>query len=144
MQVLTQWATSVNVGIITATATSPSATTVTALIRVGEGQTLMAVYGIPSTQTAYVGRFYGNVNKAGGNAGLVDVSLRFNPEPNSELLGFRSAHSFGLGTVGTSALTITYYTPKVFAGPGILKVQVVSGTANQDVSAGFDLILVDN
>ena len=144
MEVLTKGGTNVNVGTITATATSPSATTVTAQIRVGQGQTQMAIYGIPSTQTAYLGRFYSNANKSGGATGLYDASLLVNPEPDSELINFVVKHTFGLQTVGTSAFTIPYYVPKVFAGPAIIKVQVTSGTNEMDVSAGFDLVLVDN
>lgn len=144
MRVLTKGATSVNVGIITATATSPSATTVTAQIRAGEGQTQMAIYGIPSTQTAYLGRFYANVNRGAGAAALLDVSLKYNPEPQTELTNFLTKHTFGLQTVGTSAFTIPYYVPKKFVGPGILKVQCTSGTNDMDVSAGFDLLLIGN
>ena len=144
MKVKTKGATNVNVGLITATATSPSNTTVTAQIEIGKGQTQMAIYGIPSTQTAYMGRFYANVNKAGGNAGLVDVTLQYNPEPDTETVNYLTKHTFGLQTVGTSAFTIPYYMSKIFEGPGILKVQVLSGTNEMDVSAGFDLILVNN
>lgn len=144
MMVLTKGATNVNVGIITATATAPSNTTVTALMRVGQGHTQMAILGIPSTQTAYMGRLYANVNKAVGAAGLLDVALLFNPEPQTEILNYRVAHTFGLQTVGTSAFTLSYYAPKVFAGPGIMKVQVISGTNDQDVSAGFEIIVMDN
>lgn len=142
MFVTNKGATNVNVGTITATATGDA--TVTAQIRPGQGQTQMAVYGIPSTQTAYMGRLYGNVNKAGGAAGLIDVSLRVNPEPQNELLNFLVKHTFGLQTVGTSALTINYYTPKTIAGPAIIKVQALSGTDNMDLSAGFDMVLINN
>ena len=142
MKVLTKGATDVNVGLITATAQTDG--TITAQIRAGQGQTQMAIYGIPSTQTLYLGRFYANVNKAGGAAGLVDVALCYNPEPDSELKNFLVKHTFGLQTVGTSALTIPYYTPKKFAGPGILKAQVTSGTENMDLSAGFDGVLINN
>jgi hypothetical protein len=142
MKVLTKGATSVNVGTITATATGDA--TITAQISPGQGQTQMAIYGVPSIQTALIGRFYGNVNKSGGAAGLIDVNLQVNPEPQDELLNFLVKHTFGLQTVGTSALTINYYVPKVFPGPIIIKVQALSGTDNMDLSAGFDGIIVDN
>lgn len=142
MEVLTKGTTSVNVGTITATAVTDG--TVSAKIRPGQGQTQMAIFGIPSTQTAYMGRLYTNANKAGGAAALADVSLLYNPEPNTELLNFLTKHSLGLLTDGTSALTIPFFAPKVFVGPGILKIQVLSGTNNMDISAGFDLLIVDN
>lgn len=144
MQVLTKGnnAAGPNVGIITATATTDG--TVTALIRATQGQTQMAIYGIPSTQKAYMGRFYANVNKAGGASGLVDVKLCVNPEPDAERLNYLVKHTFGLQTVGTSAFSIPYYAPKVIAGPAIIKVQILSGTNDMDVSAGFDMVLVNN
>ena len=64
MKVLTKGATNVNVGVITATADTDG--TVTARIDVGRGQSQMAIYGVPSIQTAYVFRFYSNVLKASG------------------------------------------------------------------------------
>jgi len=144
MLVLTNGGTSINAGIITATATAPSATTVTALIRIGQGHTQMAIIGVPSTQTLLIGRLYANVNKAVGAAGLIDIALLFNSTPDEHLTTFRVAHTFGLQTVGTSAFTIPYYIPKKYVGPGILKIQAISGTNDMDVSAGFDILLVDH
>jgi len=142
MHTLTKGATASNVGTITATADSDS--TVTAKIRPTLGQTLMAIYGVPSTQTLYIGRIYANANKAGGAAGLFDFKLLYNPEPDAELTNFLIKHTFGLQTVGTSAFLVPYFVPKKFAGPGILKIQCISGTNNMDISSGFDGILVDN
>lgn len=142
MRVLTKGATNVNVGIITATATTDG--TVTAKIRAGQGQTQMAIYGIPSTQTALMHNLYGNVNRAGGASGLLDASLLVNPEPQSELTNFLTKHTFGLQTVGTSSEAVKYKPPKVISGPAIIKVQAVSGTNDMDVSAGFDIELVTN
>ncbi len=144
MFVLTKGATSSNVGIITATATAPSATTVTAQIRVGQGQTQMVVYGVPSTQTLFIARLYANVNKAPGAAALVDVALLYNPEADVELTNFLVRHTFGLQTVGTSALTINYGTPKTLPGPAIVKLQALSGTNDVDISGGFDGFVIDS
>lgn len=141
MKVLTKGATSSNVGIITATATTDG--TVTAQIRAGQGATQMAIYGISSVEKAYMSRLYGDVNKAGGAAGLMDVSLIVNPEPNSELTNFVIQHTFGLQTVGTSAQPIPFDPPKIIEGPAIMKVQGISGTNDMDVSAGFDLLIED-
>lgn len=142
MHVLTKGATNVNIGIITATATSDG--TITAQIRVGQGQTQMAIYGVPSTQTAYLGRLYANTNRSVVAAAAADVTLLVNPEPQTELTNFLVKHTFGLMTTGTSAFLIPYYVPKVIQGPAIIKVQAVSGANDMDVSAGFDLILADN
>lgn len=142
MEVLTKGATSCNVGVITATAQTDN--TVTAQIQAGNGQTEMAIYGVPSTQKAYISGFYGEINKAGGAAGVVDTCLLENPEPDSELTNFLIKHRFGLQTVGTSAYSHPFNPYKKVEGPAIIKISVASGTNNMDVSAGFDLILVDN
>jgi hypothetical protein len=142
MQVLTMGATSVNIGTITATATGDG--TVTAQLRPGEGQTQMAIYGIPSVQTAYMGRIYANVNRSVVASSAVDISLRVNPEPDAQLTNYLAKHTFGLQTDGTSAFTILYYVPKVIPGPAIIKIQATSGANDMDISAGFDLLLVNN
>ena len=142
MEVLTKGATGANIGIITATATTDN--TITAQIRVGQGQTQMAIYGIPSTQKAYMGAWYDSANKAGGATGVADMSWCMNPEPDAELLNFIIKHTSGLQTTGTSARDHPYYVPKLVTGPAIIKMQVLSGTNSMDISAGFDLILVDN
>ncbi len=145
IQVLTKGATNVNVGTITATATSDG--TITAQIGPGQGQTHMAIYGIPSIQKLFIGRFYADMNRlAGGGAavGYINVSLEVNPEPDAELLNFLIKQTLGLSLDGTSAMTIDYYVPKIITGPAIIKVQADSGTNNMDISAGFDAFLVDN
>jgi hypothetical protein len=139
MRVLTKGATNVNVGVIKATAQTDN--TITAQIRVSQGQTQMAIYGIPSTQKAYMGMWYASIARAAGAAG---IHLEFNPEPGDEIANFLIKHTMGLETTGTSALVVPYYTPKVFAGPGIIRIQAQSAVNDLDVSAGFDIVLVDN
>jgi len=143
MEVIIQsTSTIINAGVITATAATDS--TVTAIIRVGQGQTQMAIYGVPSIQKLKMGRFYANVNKAVGAAGLLDITLLANTAPDTNTVPFITKHTFGLQTVGTSAFTIPYYGPKKIDGPCIVKVQAVSDTNDMDVSAGFDFVVVDN
>ena len=142
MLVMTKGATSSNVGIITATATTDG--TVTARINAGVGQTRMAIFGVPSIQTAYLCGMYASANKAGGSTALADVSLLSNPEPGVEDTNFLTKHTFGLMTSGTSSYMHHFCYPKRIEGPAIFKMQVVSGTNDMDVSAGFDMVLIDN
>ncbi len=130
-----------NAGKITATAATDG--TVTAQMEVGKGQTEMAIYGIPSTQTAYMGRLYGNeIAAAGGSE--AKVTLLFNPNPDVQTVAFLTKHTFGIRGGGTSALTINYFTLKIFPGPGILKLNVITDSADMDISGGYDLIVKDN
>lgn len=141
MEVIPQaTATTINAGVITATAATDN--TITAQIEVGEGQTQMAIYGIPSTQTAYIGRLYANTNKSAGASGFIDMTLLVNTAPDTNPITFITKHTFGLTTDGTSAFTILYHIPKKIPGPAIIKVQGSSDSNKMDLSAGFDLTIV--
>lgn len=142
LEILTKGATSVNVGTITATAQTD--TTITAVILPGNGQSQMAIYGIPSTQKAFVIDIYAHILAAAGANAAADMSLMYNPEPDVELLNFISKHTWAAVKEGSSVATKDYRVPKMFEGPGILKVQGIASGADLDVSAGFDLVLVDN
>jgi len=142
MKVVTKGGSGPNVGIITATAASDG--TVTAQIRAGVGQTHMAIYGVPSGHTLYINDVGGTVNKAGGAAGLVDMDLLVNQEPDVEITTFVSKHPFGLQTVGSSGLIPPFVPPKIIQGPAIVKAQCVSGTNNMDVSGWFNGYVVTN
>jgi hypothetical protein len=128
-----------NVGLITATAVSDDS--VTAQINAGDGQTLMAIYGISSKEDLYIPRFYANFNKSGGAAGAVDISLLVNTIPDQVTTGYVTKHTFGLISTGTSALTIHYQPFKIIRGPAIIKIQGNGSAADLDVSAGFDGIV---
>ena len=141
MKVLTKGATNSNVGVIKATADTD--TTVTAQINVGEGQTQMAVYGIPSIQTAYMSRYYASAIK-GAVAASVEITLLVNPEPDTELLNFLTKHTNGLATDGSNLIEQDFNPYFKIPGPAIIKMRGNGSTTNIDVSAGFDLFLVDN
>jgi hypothetical protein len=137
MRVLTKGATSVNVGRITATAQTDG--TVTAEIYVGQGQTQMAIYGIPSTKNAYMTAWWAGLNRA--TEGAADMYLLENPEPNEELTNFLVKHTFGLKSLGTGYIRHLFKPYFKVSGPVILKVTGWGVPANMDISAGFDLIL---
>lgn len=140
MEVLTKGATGVNVGAITATAVTDG--TVTAQINAGEGQTQMAVYGLPSIQVAYMTSYYASFLKTGG-PGNVDVSVLVNPEPDSELLNFVVKHTQAIMSTGSSQFSHSFLPYFRVLGPAIIKIQG-NGSANDlDISAGFDLVLKD-
>ena len=73
-----------NIGTITATAADDA--TVTAVILPADGQTEMAIYGFPSTQTAYMTKWRCNIDKVAGAAASADFLLMFNPNPDVQHL----------------------------------------------------------
>ncbi len=144
MKVLTKGATGPNVGVITATAASDG--TVTAQINnapEGQGQTQMAIYGVPSVQKAFMTAYYTSANRS-ASSGAVDVSLLVNPEPDAELLGYLVKHTQGLKPAGTSYIRHPFDPYFGISGPAIIKIQAMPTANNFDCSAGFDLIMVDN
>jgi len=139
LEILTKGATSVNVGTITATAQTDG--TVTSQINPGVGQTNQAIVGLCSTQTGFLKSYYASFQTGGGITKSGDISLVYNPEPNVETINFLVKDTRGLMATGSSAFDHTFEPPKVFIGPGIIKVQALTDTADSDVSAGFDIIL---
>ena len=142
MEVLTKGGTAVNVGTITATAQVDG--TVTAQINANGGQTQMAILGIPSTQIAYLTQFYSTGNQGAGSRGNADMSLLVNPEPDNELLNYIVKNTRGLVDAGTSNTIHSFIPYFKIPGPAIIKVQVIGSVNNMDISAGFDVFLVDN
>lgn len=144
MQVLTSLASGPNVGIIKATAATDN--TITAQINAGEGQTHMAIYGIPSTQIGYMTEYHFSILRAGGGASNVsaDAGVLVTADIENQPTVFLHRSTVGVSMRGTSHFEQTFIPYNRFVGPCIIKLDVVSDTDNVDISAGFDLILVDN
>ena len=103
MKVLTKGASGPNVGVITATADTDG--TITAQINAGEGQTQMAIYGVPSTKKAYMTNYYFSMPDTGAGPSTVNAAktkLVINPEPDAELTTFLTKHTNGMSNTATS------------------------------------------
>jgi len=133
---------SANLGTIQALAQADS--TVTAQINAKEGQTQMAIYGVPRAQTAYVTSYYGTLNKSQGAASTVNFSFVVNPEPEEQTTSFIIKNTRGLQSTGNSADTWNWHLPYKVSGPAILKVEGQANTNDIEASAGFEVVLVDN
>ena len=132
----------VNVGTITATAATDA--TVTAVILPGNGQTEMAIYGVPSTQKALLYAWYVGIDKAQGVAASADFRLMVNENPNTQIYAYVRKGDISLQSTGSSTHQKTHAVPSKFTGPCIIKIVGSATTADTDGEAGFDLILVDN
>lgn len=142
MKVLTCGASGPNVGTISATAATD--TTITAVILPGDGQTEMAIYGVPSIQTLYLARWGCHINKNAAAAATADFQLRVNENPNVLTTCFLRKDDISLQSNGTSAYTRLYPIPPSFPGPCIIKVQATASAADIDGKSGFDGYLVTN
>ncbi len=134
----------INLGIITATAAVDA--TVTAQINVGEGQTLMAIYGIPSIQTAFMTKFDVNAHNSGNpaNPTETDFTLLVNERPDLNTLAFINKSNLGTIATGSAHIDKEYKPYKTMPGPAIIKFQAISTIADTEGVSEFDLILVDN
>jgi len=141
MVVTTFGASGPNVGTITATAATDA--TVTAAILPGNGTTEMAIFGIPSTQTAYISRMHGSINENGATT-RADLYIKVATSPASFPAVFVLARTFCVTNTGTSTYDEAFNPPIKIVGPAIVKLSGISSTADTNASGGFDYILIDN
>lgn len=141
MKVIDYGSTGPNEGTITATAATDSS--VTAQINIGQGQTQMAIYGIPSTQTALMTKYYTSCFKGSTSLGLIS-NLLVNQNVENELDKFLVKHSNGLASEGTSYISHEFNPCFAISGPAIIKINATSSVSDTDGSGGFDLKLIDN
>jgi len=142
MKVLTSGATSVNAGYITATAATDAS--VTAQINPTEGQTQMAIYGIPSTQSLYLTGYYASVLRSSPTGATANTSLLWTTNVTAQPNIWQVKHTCGMDQDGTTGFNHPFNPPDKFAGPGILRLRATATSNDSDVSGGFDLIVVDN
>lgn len=130
-----------NVGDISATAVTDG--TITAQINAGNGQTEMAIYGIPSTQTGYLTSFDVNAHNTGNPSTVLetDFDVVVNERPDLDETVFLKKANIGLIGSGSTSFSKGYKPYFVIVGPAIIKFQAVSTIADTEGVAEFDLIL---
>jgi len=139
-----------NVGHIYATATTTSytagvpdnTTKVRAVIHPNNNQTLMAIYTIPAGKTGYMSNFWATTAGANKTSNyVIDLKAR----PFGKVFNLKNREA--LSDVGTSHINQPYYIPEVFAEKTDIMMTadvVASGVTGAAISAGFDIILIDN
>jgi hypothetical protein len=130
----------------TITATAAVDATITAMIASGGNQTRMCIYGFPSTQNLLMNEFKCSIVKAGGGTVVGLGEVLYMPDPATNV-GNNTAWVDRDQFVVDEAIapwTSTYHPPKIFEGPGIVKVQIVTNTNDTNCTAKFDGFLVDN
>lgn len=133
----------VNVGTITATAAVDG--TITAVILPNDGQTEMAIYGVPSTQKLYMKRWSAALDRATGAAAVsVSFQLRVNENPNIQTLAFIRKDDIATLSAANNRGEHNYDPPLIFPGPCIIKVQGIGSAADIDAESAFDAYLVNN
>lgn len=141
MKVTSSGATNINVGTITATAATNN--TVTALIAVGEGQTQQLIYGVPSTQTAYMVDTGLSMIDATA-ATRIEWAIFVNEFPHLQPTIFIQKYVSHLANNGSSRVIRDWHPYFAIPGPAIVKVMAYANTADVSAAGTFDMILVDN
>jgi hypothetical protein len=141
MKVLTMGASGPNVGVISATADVNS--TITAVIGVLEGQTEMAIYGVPSTHTFYMTRWSCSIGKS-ATTQSVGFELRVNESPHIQTTGFLLKNDMELITTGTSSQDKVFANYVKYAGPCIIKTLGIASANDIEAASAFDGYLVTN
>ena len=102
-------------------------------------QTLMALYTIPAGKTGYLCSFYASSIGAIKTA-VKEIHLDIRPFGQV----FQSKHTSSLTDTGTSHFLHHYSIPEVIPTKADIRMQADTDVSGAGVSAGFDLILVDN
>lgn len=121
------------------TTSSFSAANLRAQISLGYEQTRMAIYTIPNGKTGYMTSHWGNINKS-NTSGALDCTMW------ERSFGgvFRAQTPNGLIAAGSSHYQHKLDPYQKFSAKTDIKMTGIGSTNNFDVSAGFDLVLVDD
>lgn len=137
--ILTAGSNGSNVGTITATADTDG--TVTAQINPTNNQTGMAIYQIPSNMKGYMTNFYGSLADSGGIGANVDLQMLV--QPYNGVFQVKQFH--GLVAAGSAHFNHIFPVHFPLDALSTVKMQAKTTSANAAVvSAGFDLIIVDD
>lgn len=142
MKVLTCGTSGPNVGLITATAATDS--TKTAAILAGNGQTEMAIFGIPSTQNFYMKSWRCNIDKNVAAVASCDFSIFANEDPENYPKLYLRKHDISVQSTGSNMFESKFDPPLKFIGPCIIKIQAIASAADLDGESSFDGFLIDN
>lgn len=113
---------------------------VRAVTRIGENQTLMAVYTVPNGYTGYMRGMFASVI---GASQTTNYTIVVKARASGSV--FQTKHKFGLSETGTSHNQHQYIEPEVFAAKTDieLRVSVTAGAiTGAKLGGGFDVVLV--
>lgn len=115
-----------------------------AIILAGNNQTLMAVYTVPNDKTAFMTNHYATINPGGGAPTTLNIKLWARDNNNSYEKQLK--HILGLnGDIDAYAQFQHFFQPyKKFTERTDIFLEATTSAAAADVSAGFDLIVIDD
>ena len=114
-----------------------------AIITAGNNQTLMAIYTVPANKTAYIVKHYATLNLA-ATPNLTGALLKRWHQDNANSYSPQLKSSMGMALAGSSDIDHEYELPERVTEKTDIYLTATAEGAAADVSAGFDLYLVDN
>jgi len=136
MKVMSAGASGKNIGRVLCAATDSGGTT--AIISADYNQTLMAIYAIASGRTGYLTNWYGDMNR-NTTSGAANLVLRARKDGET----FQTKHVLGIVGAGNSHFSHTFMPPLKFTEKTDIKIDADVSANNTDISAGFDITLVE-
>lgn len=115
---------------------------VRAIINNSNNQTEMAIYTVPAGKTGYMRSFYATTAGASKDTNYI---IKLKQRPFGQV--FQLKHRSSLADNGTSNFNHKYYEPEVIPEKSdvvITAEMTATGATGGSVSAGFDIVLVDN
>ena len=113
-----------------------------ATILAGNNQTLMALYTVPAGKSAYMTKYYASFTKSAVRD-PAGVGIRLWAADRANSYEFQLKHSIGI-QVGSTALEHSFAPYQKFTEKTDIRINAIPLTNAGNISAGFDLILVDN
>lgn len=110
-----------------------------AMINNGNNQTLMALYTIPAGKTGYIISWYAALSSAKASS-LNNMEMKARPFGGV----FQLKHTSTLSSTGSSHVQHTYFVPQSFPAKTDFVMLSDSSVNDNAVSAGFDLVLIDD
>lgn len=136
--VLTAGSGAANAGTITGTATG-GGTPLLISVAIGINQSQLGIYKVPVGKSAYIYNWGGSFYSATAGA---QVELRLLIKPSGGV--FNMKDNINLFTGGVTAFIKQKTPPIVAPASSIIKIQIVTANANNDVNGNFDFVLVTN
>ncbi len=132
-----------NIGDITATAQVDS--TITMQISAGKAHHLSASHTLPRNRRGFITRVYGSLNRQGSTSGaMADLSIWATPYARYGSAGSRIEGYAGISLVGTSRTSDIIPVPLEVPQETDILVRCENvSDSNSDITAGFDMILID-
>lgn len=114
-----------------------------AVIDTGNNQTLMAIYTVPANCTSYLLSYYGNMNPA-TNKDPSTMNIRLFARDNHNNYEAQVKHILGLDANASSHFSHKFEPPLRFTQKTDIFIDGTTVGKAADISAGFDLLLIEN